>query len=88
MRLTQKRLDLIRSTHLREYLTKMKQITESITVVEQCYFLLDLLINSYPESLEEVLEDLQNCLDFYSENAEYEKSKMELIEQNLPLEIF
>lgn len=66
----------------------MKRISDNVTVVGQCYFLLGLLTKGYPESLDEVLENLQNCLDFYSENAEYEKSKMEQIEQNLSLEIF
>lgn len=88
MRLTQKRLDLTSSKHRREYLANMRRISGNDTVEEECYFLLDFLIKVYPESIKEVMMFLQDCFDFYSENAEYEKSEMKLIEQNLPLEIF
>lgn len=83
-----KKLDLTNVKYPKESLEEMKRISENVTVVGQCYSLLDLLSEGYPESLDEVMTFLQDCLDFYSENAEYEKSKMELIEQNLPLEIF
>jgi len=55
----------------------------------KCYELLRVLVNTYPESLYEVREELNNILIFHKENAEYEElQKMRLLEQNLSLEIF
>lgn len=42
---------------------------DRLDITLKCYSLLEELVRLYPESLEEVLDDLHGCLLFYGKNA-------------------
>ena len=71
-----KKLDVLNSKHLREYLEEMGQIREGISVADECYFLLDRLVNVHPDSLSTVLIRLQETKKEYELYEKIEKESL------------